>query len=226
MSLPARLWLVRHGESTENIVRHLAEEQGLPDIIFPERQSDVQLSAAGRGQARGAGKWFAALSEASRPTRIYSSTFVRAQQTAELIAETGGIDDLAIPTDERLREREQGIFQRLTVKGAMERYPDECARREQHGKYYYRAPGGESWCDVILRLRSFWRDLRDAEAGERVLIVTHEAVVRCFRCVIEGFTEAEIMAIDRLGDVRNGAITEYQLDGNRLNITLDNYLPK
>ena len=37
---------------------------------------------------------------------------------------------------------------------AEEHYPDEAKRRDLLGKFYYRPPGGESWADVALRIRS------------------------------------------------------------------------
>jgi broad specificity phosphatase PhoE len=49
-------------------------------------------------------------------------------------------------------------------------------------------------------------------AGRRVMIFTHQVVVLCLRYIIEGLNEAEILAIDRAGDVANCAITDYSYD--------------
>ena len=57
-------------------------------------------------------------------------------------------------TDERLRERDFGAFDGMTGAGIREQYPDEAKRRDLLGKFYYRPPGGESWADVALRVRS------------------------------------------------------------------------
>src|SRR6185369_2114565 len=93
-----------------------------------------------------------------------------------------------------------------------DKYAEESAKRELWGKFYYRPPGGESWCDVALRVRSCWRDLRENFAGERILIVTHEVVIRVFRYVLENLTEEEILAIDSASDVQNCGITSYIFD--------------
>ena len=77
------------------------------------------------------------------------------------------------------------------------------------GKFYHRPPGGESWCDVILRLRSALDTICLHHAGERVMIVAHQVVVLCLRYLIERMTEEEILAIDREGDVANCSVTEY-----------------
>ena len=42
----------------------------------------------------------------------------------------------------------------MTGAGIREQYPDEAQRRDLLGKFYYRPPGGESWADVALRIRS------------------------------------------------------------------------
>jgi 2,3-bisphosphoglycerate-dependent phosphoglycerate mutase len=77
------------------------------------------------------------------------------------------------------------------------------------GKFYHRPPGGESWCDVILRLRSALDTICLHHAGQRVMIVAHQVVVLCLRYLIERMTEEQILAIDREGDVANCGVTEY-----------------
>ena len=42
----------------------------------------------------------------------------------------------------------------MTRSGIREQYPEEAQRRDLLGKFYYRPPGGESWADVALRVRS------------------------------------------------------------------------
>ena len=79
------------------------------------------------------------------------------------------------------------------------------------GKFYFRPPGGESWCDVILRLRSVVEELRRDYVGERVVIVSHQVVVNCFRYLLEQMDESGILAIDRQADVPNCGVTEYGL---------------
>src|SRR5688572_32745698 len=80
--------------------------------------------------------------------------------------------------------------------------------RRAIGKFYHRPPGGESWCDVILRLRSALDTISLHYAGRRVLIVGHQVVVLCLRYLLEGLTEPSLMAIDAEGDVVNCGVTE------------------
>ncbi len=70
---------------------------------------------------------------------------------------------------------------------------------------YHRAPGGESWCDVILRLRSVMDTIALHHADRQVMIFAHQVEVLCLRYIIEGMTDAVILAIDRAGKVANAS---------------------
>jgi 2,3-bisphosphoglycerate-dependent phosphoglycerate mutase len=208
---PQRLWLVRHGESAGNVASRIASSWGELRVDVAERDVDVPLSAAGVTQSRALGKWFAELAAGERPDVLLTSPYLRARQTADMIREAGGLADSICPAvkDERLREREFGILDRLTPSGVQELHPEQAEFRRVIGKFYHRPPGGESWCDVILRLRSVLDTISLHYAGRRVLIVAHEVVVMCFRYLIENLDEAQILAIDSAGDIVNCGITEY-----------------
>ena len=225
ISIPQSLWIVRHGESIANIARHKAIAENALTIDFAEREMDIPLSELGVKQAITLGRWFKF--QSPKPTLIFTSPYLRTTESARLIAENAKFRDVEIIQDERIRERELSIFDRLTWLGATQKYPEECAKRELLGKFYYRPPSGESWADVALRVRSFWRDLSLYYSDERILIVTHEVVIRVFRYVVEKLTEQEILAIDKASDVENGAISSYEFDEerNKLTLKLDNYLP-
>jgi broad specificity phosphatase PhoE len=211
---PERLWIVRHGESAGNVARDLADAAGLARIDIAERDVDVPLSPTGREQACALGRWFADLPQDERPEVVLASPYLRARTTADVMRECGGFSpDAHRPTpDERLREKEFGVLDRLTRAGIQTEHPEQAQFRRLLGKFYHRPPGGESWCDVILRLRSALDTLSLHHAGRRVLIVSHQVVVLCLRYLLEEMTEEEILAIDRAGDVANCSVTEYRLD--------------
>ena len=117
--------------------------------------------------------------------------------------------NLADLSDERLREKELGILDLLTEEGIATHHPEQARFRHVRGKFYHRPPGGESWCDVILRLRSFLDTVSLHHAGCRMLVVTHQVVILCLRYLLEGLTEERLLAIDRDGAVANCAVTEY-----------------
>ncbi|MDF2902031.1 MAG: histidine phosphatase family protein [Phenylobacterium sp.] len=211
---PSRLWIVRHGESAGNVARDLAHASGLGRIDIAERDVDVPLSDLGKLQAQALGRWFAARPPDERPEVVLTSPYLRAVQTADLVRGTGGLASSAVPhcVDERLREREFGILDRLTSHGIKEHFPEQAAFRAAMGKFYHRPPGGESWCDVILRLRSALDTLSLHHAERRVMIVGHQVVVLCLRYLLENLSEAEILAIDAAGDVANCGVTDYCFD--------------
>jgi broad specificity phosphatase PhoE len=196
------------------VARDAAYAQGLARIAIEGRDVDVPLSPRGVEQARALGRWFGTLAANERPDAVLCSPYVRARRTAQLICEdpgwAGNAPSLVI--DERLREKEFGILDRLTRAGIEQLYPEQAEIRRVLGKFYHRPPGGESWCDVILRMRSALDTLSLHYAGCRVLIVAHQVVVLCLRYLLEALDEAQLLEIDRAGDVINCGVTEYAYD--------------
>lgn len=223
--LPERLWVVRHGQSAGNVARDTAESAGHHRIDIANRDMDVPLSPLGERQAQALGQWFADRPASARPTRVLASPYRRAVETARIVIEeaflntasTAGASPAAprLRCDERLREKEFGILDRMTTSGIAHAHPGLHEQRAHVGKFYFRPPGGESWCDVILRLRGVVETMSREHAGERVLVVAHQVIVNCFRYLLEDLSEAEILAIDRLGDVPNCGVTEYRLHSAR-----------
>lgn len=209
---PHEIWLVRHGQSAGNVARDAAEAAAGLLIDIAERDVDVPLSPLGERQSQALGLWFGALPVDDRPTVVLHSPYLRAAETARLIIAGMPDTDLTIQVDERLREKEFGLLDRLTTHGISQKYPELYAQRQHVGKFYFRPPGGESWCDVILRLRSVLDTITREYARERVLIVGHQVIVNCFRYLLERMDEARILAADRAGDVPNCSVTSYAFD--------------
>jgi broad specificity phosphatase PhoE len=205
---PASLTLVRHGESVGNLADDRAREARAEALDLDERDADVELSPAGRDQAGALARW---LDEKApddwRPTVVLSSPYRRAAETAE----RAGLD---VVLDERLRERDLGVFDGLTGAGIRARYPDEAKRREKLGKFYYQPPSGESWADVVLRVRSLLTDLRYGYDGERIWLFTHQAVIMSFRYVLERLDERTLLDIDRQHRIPNASFTRFCRDGD------------
>jgi broad specificity phosphatase PhoE len=215
---PSSLLIVRHGESAGNVARDKAEAEGLPMIDIADRDMDVPLSMLGERQAMALGRWIGELPAGEQPTVVYTSPYVRARETASRALESAGLrvdHDVTLVVDERLREREFGVLDRLTRKGITERYPDQAEFRAHLGKFYHRPPGGESWADVILRLRSFVDTISRECRGERILVVSHQVVVLMFRYILEHLSEQEVLAIDRDHQLANCSVTSYALEEGR-----------
>lgn len=209
---PDALWLLRHGESAGNRARDEAEADGRAVIDLADRDMDVPLSDLGRRQAQAAGRWIGEMDPRQQPTVVFVSPYVRAMQTADLVIEAGGLDHLPRLTDERLREREFGILDGLTIRGIRERFPEEADRRARLGKFYHRPPGGESWADVVKRVRDVTAELGRDHPGERVLVVAHEVVVLLFRYVLERLGEQDVLALGRAEEIANCSLSRFEFD--------------
>jgi broad specificity phosphatase PhoE len=211
---PDALWIVRHGQSAGNVAREEAERAAVPLIDIATRDMDTPLSKLGERQAIALGHWFGTLPDDSRPTVALSSPYVRAVETTRLLLDSAGgsTSALTIQPDERLREKEFGALDRLTKFGIRQKFPELAEQRAHVGKFYFRPPGGESWCDVILRLRSALDTLTREYRRERVLIVGHQVTVNCLRYLFERMSEDQILDIDRRADVPNCSVTSYRFD--------------
>jgi broad specificity phosphatase PhoE len=203
----AELVLVRHGESEGNVAATMARRAGAHVINVPARDADVELSDTGRQQALALGRLLSGIPEGERAA-VWSSPYVRARQTAELAVHTGGWRT-GITVDERLRDRELGILDMLTSAGVEARLPEEAERRRWLGKFYYRPPGGESWTDVVLRLRSLLADLDRRHPGQRVMLVCHDAVILLLRYILEGLSERELLDIAAASTILNASVSRF-----------------
>lgn len=226
---PQRLWVVRHGQSAGNVARDKAELEGIPLIDIATRDADTPLSELGEQQSLALAQWFSGMPGSERPNVLITSPFVRSQQTCWAVADALELDRDEVGVDERLREKEFGILDRYTVHGIQSKFPELAAQRALVGKFYFRPPGGESWCDVILRLRSVVEVLRRDHVGDRVLIVAHQVIVNCFRYLLECKDEAAILGIDKEADVPNCSVTEYGFEGaadpTRFSLIQANFVP-
>ncbi|MGK4582921.1 histidine phosphatase family protein [Kitasatospora sp. HPMI-4] len=198
--LPSVLIATRHGESTANVEFRLAAETGALTVPITTRDADIPLSPHGRGQARELGRWLAQLPAADRPRAVWCSPYVRTTETARIaLTEATGLgaapDGLPVRYDERLRDRELGVLEMLTAAAIEKEHPAEAARRRKMGELYYRPPGGESFLDVALRVRSLLRDLCEEEDGRPVLVVAHDCTVLMLRYVLDRLTEPQLLEL-------------------------------
>ncbi len=208
---PRELTLVRHGQSVGNLADAEAREAGAARLDLKERDADVELSDTGHDQAAALARVLAA--DGQHPSLVLSSPYERAHRTALAVA--SGLD-LEVVLDERLRERDLGRFDGMTGEGIRAEYAEEADRRTKVGKFYYSPPSGESWADVVLRVRSLLQDLRHGYEDARVWLFTHQAVIMSFRYVLEGLTEQELLEIDHSSDIPNCSQTTYRNDGDGL----------
>lgn len=217
---PDLLTIVRHGQSERNVAKEQAKASGAATVWGGTlRDVDTPLTALGVQQAIQTGKF---LRDLANFDVIFSSPYMRALQTSQHI--TSQLDPAPpIIMEERVREIEFGVLDGLTHQGIKERFPDEWARREREGKYWYRPPGGESRPDVALRVHSFLGALTRDFRQKKVLVVCHSVVVLIFRRLLERWDEAKYLEVDQEDDVLNCGITTYRYDAVEHRLQLDGY---
>lgn len=104
---------------------------------------------------------------------VWTSMRTRAIQTAQFFNE----EQYPVKQMKMLDELNAGDYESMTYKEILDKFPDEFVKR-QKDKIRYRYPGiaGESYMDVINRLRPVIAELERIE--ESTLIVTHRVVAR------------------------------------------------
>lgn len=210
----SRIVLLRHSESLTNAASERAERLGHERILSDYRDADVPLSAHGVDQAKALALWWHSGAMNPGESVYFTSPYVRARQTLEIALSLYEGKELVM-IDERLRDRELGILELLTVRGIERLHPDEAERGRWLGRFYYRPPGGESLADVALRVRSFLRDVDTHDREGTLLIATHDAVVSMFVYICLGMTESELLQFASTHAVTNASLTELvrQSDG-------------
>ena len=149
--------LIRHGETEWNSQKRM---QG---------HSNSDLSAVGRGQIHALGEWMKNVSF----DHIYSSDSKRARQTADAINQYSGH---TLQFDQRIREKNLGVFEGLTSAEARERHP-EVYRLFKTAGVNYVIDEGESTQQLLDRALEFIEEIRIRHSEERVVMVTHGGVV-------------------------------------------------
>jgi broad specificity phosphatase PhoE len=226
----AELILVRHGQSLSNVAFPAADAEGLLEAEVSGRDAEVPLTELGEKQAAAVGAWLAGLPAEQVPQVVITSPYLRARVTWQLAAEASGLDLPAPSTDDRLVDRLLGDLEMLTRAAVSQRFPDEAGRRSEVGEYRYTPPGGESFADIEVRLGAFMDDLNRNHAGERVIVVAHDAVVLMMRAVIERLGWDQVVAMERAeGNVRNASISQFLERDGRLRLARYNnidHLPR
>jgi len=150
--------LIRHGETEWNSQQRM---QG---------HSNSDLSEVGRGQIQALGELMKNVSF----DHIYSSDSLRARQTAEAVTQYSGH---TLQFDQRIREKNLGVFEGLTSTEAKERHPEIYRLFKTAGANYV-IYEGESTQQLLERALEFIEEIRLRHPQERVVMVTHGGVVR------------------------------------------------
>jgi broad specificity phosphatase PhoE len=165
MSQPI-FYFMRHGETDWNVEGRL---QG---------QRDTPLNRVGYGQAVRCGAILRGLlARDGRDPATFdyvASPLVRARKTMELVRAELGLDAAGYRTDARLAELSFGRWEGLTF-AELKRNPADVAAlaTREHDKWGFVPPGGESYADLLARVRE-WH----ASVARDTIVVAHGGVAR------------------------------------------------
>lgn len=160
---PGRLILVRHGESEGNRDRTFTQNSAVP------------LTPFGREQARAAA---VRIAQSYSPTRIVASPFVRARETAEIIAE---VVRLRVQAEADLREQSFGIFAGQPYEVLL-----GDASYDDGPRWHWRPQGGESLNDVYARVVPVFERVARESTGQDVVLVSHGGVMLALCAYVTG----------------------------------------
>ncbi|XP_039260693.1 6-phosphofructo-2-kinase/fructose-2,6-bisphosphatase 4-like [Styela clava] len=149
---PRSIYICRHGESEMNLTGQIG--------------GDAHLSENGKEFAKNLSKFIE--DQKIKGLKVWTSQLKRTIETAEHLS-------VDIEHWKALNEIFAGICEEMTYKEIQENYPDEFALRDQD-KFFYRYPMGESYYDLVQRLEPVIMEL---ERSENVLVICHQAVMRC-----------------------------------------------
>lgn len=174
-ALTTRVILVRHGESTYNVLRKV---QGHFDESY--------LTEAGEAAARQVGSALQGLSFSA----AYSSPLQRAKQTATLILSTleqqdssGSVPSLQLRDD--LKEINLALWEGLDFDEVERRFPEGYRLwRDRPHQLSMQVPTENGTTEffpvpaLYEQAKEFWRDVLPDHAGETILVVAHSGINR------------------------------------------------
>jgi broad specificity phosphatase PhoE len=190
------VYVARHGETTWNAERRI---QGT---------SDPDLSPRGYDQSR---ELFEELKD--RPlSAIYTSTRQRALHTAQPLA-----DFLRLPIRARseLDEMNFGAWEGKTPADFGEDLRNQWQRYREN-RLTFRIPGGESYLEVMARVRPFAEEIVREHPGQEILTVGHRGSNRMLMALLLDYPLEQAVTIEQANDCiyvlqRNGSPQVFRL---------------
>ncbi len=173
MTMPLRRVTVRHGQSEANVVQKelLAELDPVTVAQIYSRPDWMQrLSPLGIEQSKQAGDWIRQnIGALASFDVIYVSSFLRTFETASYAA---GNEDVELTPDDRIIERDWGLYGKLS-KADQKRFYPETHQNKSLDPFFARLDSGESNMDVYLRWRDMAGTMHREYPNANVLMFSH-----------------------------------------------------
>ncbi len=216
MGWPKLLVLVRHAESEGNVLSRNER------VKMSTSSHAYKLTERGRKQAELTGEFLK--EKFGTFDAYYVSYYTRSKETMAII-----YPEAKTYEDPRLAEGQRGMWDTLTDEEMLKKFPEELERKKRDGLYHYRAPGGENWSDIELRIHSFLGTLSRDYEGQSVLMVIHGHWLTLFEKLVHHFSIEEAVSRYHKATKENASVTIYEgrtVDGrSRLVLTEENIVP-
>jgi probable phosphoglycerate mutase len=171
------LYLIRHGETVLTPLRKFSGTGPL----------NPELTEKGLSQAAAVAKEIAKL----KPEILIASPLMRTTQTAQAIADATGLE---IKFDEIWFELSFGDWDGLSFEEVKEKFPDEYQAWLNSSSY---APaGGESYDQGGIRVEEALEKVAAEYPGQRVVVVTHNGVIKLAAQIATGAPTEAVFHID------------------------------
>ncbi|MDD3705495.1 MAG: alpha-ribazole phosphatase [Clostridiaceae bacterium] len=182
------IYLVRHGETEMNIT----------GVYYG--WTDVGLSEKGVMQAE---DLYDILQDVHFDA-VISSSLIRAVETASIVS---GYNPDVIIRDDRLRELNFGEWEGIHHRELKENHKEVL---EKWGSDWKNTapPGGESFFEIYIRVKSSIEDIIKEYRGKRVLIVSHQGTMKIIPMVLLGLTEDAFWSFT----AEQGRYSHYEID--------------
>lgn len=135
---------------------------------------------------------------------VISSSLIRSVITAAIIS---GYTPDEIIKDDRLRELNFGEWEGLHYGEITEKYKEEWNKWGSDWKNSA-PPGGESFFEIYIRVKSSIEDILKEHKGKRVLVVSHQGTMRIIPMVLLGLTEEAYWSFT----AEQGRYSRYDID--------------
>lgn len=209
--MPVNLFVIRHGQSIGNLAKRKSEDgdTSLIKLLKGTHTAHWPLTKKGVEQAKKAGAFLQTLISQAQmwPDRMYVSSYARAMQTAanlDLIRANWIIDS-------RITERDWGDLDCLTDEEREEQFSHAILMRTIE-PFFFAPPNGESFKDLIIRIRDFIDSLHRADV-QNVVVVCHGEVMKALRIILCQMTPSEYAEMefskDPLKRIHNCQIDHY-----------------
>lgn len=154
MEFKNKYYIMRHGQAISN-TKSLCS-------CLPEKFKNP-LTKLGEQMAKESAEKF--LKEGKKADLIFNSPLLRAKQTAAIAGKIFGVKP---KTDKRLREIGFGEFNGKNLEGMWKSFKHEYERINKG------ADGGETYTEILDRMKSVVEDLEKEYEGKNIMLVSHE----------------------------------------------------